>query len=476
MNTSSKQPLPVKISKKLRSRTLATPLIAFLAIILLAAACGRSSESDSAAEQTTATTENICTDVELEATEIGISASTITLLVIADIGSPLAPGLFQGSIDGARAKVNHINRNGGLGCRQIELIEHDSKLEAIATTNGFLRACEEALATVGSTALFALNTEALNTCDDKAGNPTGLPDLPERAVEPSHECSPNSFNVSGRQGVCPYSGSGERTYFTQVGGFKRLLREVLPDAHGVFLVPSDLASTIAALTPVNRAAQALGIGIDAEFGVSGFTPQAGFAAYLQAIRDNDSNYAFSGSNDEAMIKWRKEAAAQGGFDDIVWGCILTCYTPSFAEAPESAGVTLSLNFLPYNERHLNEDMDLFLTEINDDLPPSWAAGAWASVSLFETVVNEIVAEDGPNGITRAKILEKLRALRKYDGKGWFGEVDLSTGINSACFVTMEAKDGNYVRLYPEEPGTFDCNPDNLLEHTIDAAKEFQDGP
>ena len=457
-------------------------------LAVVAAACGRDSSSQDVATETTAAvtvgtssalqpgigSPEYCAAQTPEATEIGISESTIKILVMADVGSPLAPGLFQGSIDGTKAWANWVNKNGGLACRQIEVIDHDSALNPIESTNGFLRACEEAFAMVGSTPLFALNTEAQQTCDDKAGNPTGIPDIAERAVEPAHECSPNTFYVSGTQGQCPYSGSGPRTYHTQSGGFKRLLNQDLPDAHGVFLIPSDLPSTIAALVPVTRAAEARGIVNDGEFGVSGFTPQAEFGTFLQALRDNDSNYGFNGSNDVAMLKWLAEAEAQGGFEDIEWGCILSCYTPTFVEDPLAEGVALSLNFLPFNEREHNEDLDTFLTEINheNDFPPSWAAGAWISGRLFQTVVEDIIAEEGINTLTRARVLEGLNEVTEYDGEGWHGKVDISTRINSPCFVSLRVTDGEYIRQHPAEPGTFDCSEENILIHTLDISEEF----
>ena len=51
---------------------------------------------DSGATPTT-TMMDPCEAETPEATEIGVSEDKITVLVMADIGSPLAPGLFQGS-------------------------------------------------------------------------------------------------------------------------------------------------------------------------------------------------------------------------------------------------------------------------------------------------------------------------------------------------------------------------------------------
>ncbi len=104
---------------------------AFCVFSLVIAACGRDSDDSSdtvAATETTApaaettaaaVTETTapaaggettvapveepadpCEGAALEATEVGVSESEITVTVMADTGSPLAPGLFQGNVDG----------------------------------------------------------------------------------------------------------------------------------------------------------------------------------------------------------------------------------------------------------------------------------------------------------------------------------------------------------------------------------------
>ncbi len=64
---------------------------------------------------------------------------------------------------------------------------------------------------------------------------------------------------------------------------------------------------------------------------------------------------------------------------------------------ERQGTDLSLSFLPYDERDLNEEMATFLDTIGQDFPQSWAVGAWTAGRAFEQAVNSIVDADGPNG-------------------------------------------------------------------------------
>ena len=104
-----------------------------LAMVLVAAACGggKSIGNGAAPGNTsapTATTSDLCHTTQLQSTEVGVTPTTITVTVVADTGSPLRPGLFQGSVNGVQAWAKYINANGGLACRQVVVKTADSKL------------------------------------------------------------------------------------------------------------------------------------------------------------------------------------------------------------------------------------------------------------------------------------------------------------------------------------------------------------
>ena len=415
-----------------------------------------------------------CAGVKLEATETGVSADKITVVVMADVGSELAPGLFQGNLDGTKAWAKAVNAAGGLACRQIEVIEWDSKINPTESTNGFLEACSKAAALIGSSSLFIGDVSIIETCPDKAGAATGIADIAERAVDAKHQCSANVFPTTGVQGSCPYSGEGVRDYTAAVGPYKQYEKISKDPLHGIYLIPSDLPSTIQSSMPTIRALNAIGYVSDGEFGVSGRAEQAVYAQFVAAMKASKSNIAFDGSNDQAMIKLRSEAVAQGFNDpNVIWACSLACYTKSFKDDPNVDGTYLWLPFLPYEERSSNAELDAFLTNIGDKFPPSWAVGAWNAGRAFEIAVNKIVAADGPNGITRAKIIESMRTVTDFTSNGWIGAVDFSKKALGPCFVMLQVKNHEYVRVFPTEVGTMDCSPDNLNTWSGDSMAEYK---
>ena len=77
----------------------------------------------------------------LEATDTGVTADTITIQVMADTGSPLAPGLFQGNVDALKGFEKYINANGGIGCRQLEGRDVGLQAHPDESKNGQINAC-----------------------------------------------------------------------------------------------------------------------------------------------------------------------------------------------------------------------------------------------------------------------------------------------------------------------------------------------
>lgn len=470
-------------------RVLFRWLAAILALGLMASACGSDRDDAETVASTTTTTEapddgdgdgdgdgdptpttteateaDPCEGVTLEATEIGVSEDTIKVIIMADVDSPLAQGLFQGSVDGVEAWEDKVNANGGLACRDVEVEFHDSKLTPATTVEGFLKACESALALVGTTVLFALDTSDLNSCEDQAGNPTGVPDIGYITTEVAHQCSANSFLLSRPGAECPYEG-GPREYTAAVGATAELSERLGVDFNGLFLVPADLPSTIASAVPQVAAQQEVGVTFDGVFGVSGAATQAEFGPFVTTMRDNDSNYVYNGSNDQAMLKMKREAALQGlDVDAVTWLCTLSCYTPAFIDegGADAEGVYVWSFFLPFEEADTNEELGTFMENIGTDFPPAWAAGAWIDGLLFEDAINAIVERDGPNAITRQALLDELRTVTTFDAGGWWSTTDFtSTSTIGSCFMVMQVQDGEYVRVHPEERGTLDCSTDAI---------------
>jgi hypothetical protein len=425
----------------------------------LAVSCSRSDNSSTS--PTTASATDACQDETLRSTDVGVTKDTITIEVMADVGSPFAPGLFQGNIDAVKAYADYVNAHGGLACRKLAVRVWDSKLNANETKNGQIDACHSAFALVGDNTLFNPDPSAMANC--------GLPDVAAIAVDIHEICNPTTFLATGVTETCPVPSSGPVDFTFGAGG-ARYVAEHHPGLHGLYLIPGDLPTTIQSGLVVARSIEEAGLTFDAKPKVSGRAEQPAYTPLIQLMRDHESNLVFNGSSDAVMIKMRKETAAQGYTGVKVWMCILGCYTNTFRNAGDVVdGTYVSLAFLPFEEKAYNDELAAYIDSVGESKIDAWGAEAWQAAALFKQAMNDVVERDGPNGITRSALLKALAAIDDFSDNGWVGSIGPRRA--GSCFVLLQLRDGEFRRVYPAKKGTLDCNPKNLMRYSLDAIAE-----
>jgi Periplasmic binding protein len=468
---------------RLRWCVLATASV----LVVTACSSGKSGGGSSAGNglggaTTTATAANsACKTTPLKSTEVGVSASTITVTVVADVNNSIRPGLFKGSWDGVKAWGDYMNSKGGLACRRVVVKEGDSKLSPTDASNAVAAACGDSVALVGTTALFLQNVSAMESCKDQAGKPTGIPDIADLQTEVAQQCSKVSFAALPTGSSCPYSGTGLRTvrvgYTTYDYYFKHFGAHAL---HGVFTIPNDLPSTISASMPLFRAENRMGIPSDAEFGKSGTAIQTDYTEVAQALKNHKSTYARNGLDYKGTVLERKEAQVQGVNTVKVWDCSVQCYDKRLIQEGGNAvdGQYVWLNFLPFEDKGSNAELDAFLQY--DKTPDGFGASAWIAGEIFARAVNDTIKTNNGdrNSITRANLLSAIRNMHDFDANGMIPKIDVGNKIGSTCVVGMQVTNGKFVRIDPIQPGTFDCDtnaagvPKPALTFAIDPVKEY----
>ncbi|MCU1485440.1 MAG: hypothetical protein JWN67_2186 [Actinomycetia bacterium] len=452
-------------------------IIVLLVVLgLVAASCGRDDKGGtdnnaSGGTSTTAAADDKCASEKPTATDIGVTADKITVETLADVGSSLAPGLFQGNHDAMEAYAKYVNANGGIACRQLEVKLWDSKLNPDESKNGLIDACANAVAMVGGNALFNPDVSAMTNCKDKAGAATGLPDIAALANDINEQCAPTAFLIQGVSEGCKVL-TGERDLSAFIGPTKYYL-SLEKDLHGLFLVPGDLPTTVQSATYQIKAQQDAGVKWDAVLKVSGRDEQAAFTPKVQQIKANKSTYAYMGSNDRAMVNLMKEAKAQGVDTVKVWACSLACYTPNFVTngGADVEGAYVWMQFLPFEEKASNPALKAYVDEIEKFAKvDSFGAQAWQAGMLFKQVIDKIVATDGVNGITRAKILETLKTTTDFTADGWMGDKGKDLRGFSTCFLIMQVEGGKFVRRFPAKAGTLECDDNAKVTVHLDPAK------
>ena len=411
-------------------------------------------------------------DQALTASDVGISPTEIRIGVVADTGSSLAPGLFQGAVDATQAWAKYMNeKEGGLAGRKIVVDTYDSQLNANEARNKIIEACQKDFAIIATSALFLNNVDDLIGCKDIKGAATGLPDFPIVTTEVVQQCSPVSHGVNPPILDCATKDQHPQTYRGSLGATKYYLKQFGKNAlHGVFLYPSDIASAKNSQVPAFTAQQQAGIKQDATFDVSARAQQSAYTPFVQALKDNGSTYARTGGNDAGLISFMKEAKLQGVNTVKVWDCSLQCYDKDILAAPETEGLYVWTLFLPLDETKNNKMLANYVKYMGADKADGFGAQGWASGILLRDAVNQVIEESGNKNVTRAAVLKATDGITEFDADGMIAQSNPGEGIPSNCYALSQVKGGKFVRVFPKKKGTFQCEANNAYEIKLDLIK------
>ena len=411
-------------------------------------------------------------DGNLTATDVGITPTEIRIGVIADTGSQLAPGLFQGAVDGVQAWADYMNeKEGGLAGREIVIDTYDSKLTAEDARNAIIDACSKNFAVVGTAALFVNNVDDLVECKDAKGAATGLPDFPIVTTEIVHQCSPVSWGINPPGIDCATKDQNPQTYRGPLGATHYYLKEFgKKSLHGTFLYPSDLKSAKNSQVPAFTAQQKAGIKQDSTFDVSALAPQSAYTPFVQAMKDSGATYARHGGNDAQWIALRKEAKIQGVNTVKVWDCSLQCYDKdlvSSANAADMEGQYVWVPFIPFEEASTSKAEQNFLKYIGRDKADGFSLQAYSSGLFLRDVINAVTKDAGNNAVTRSAVLEAAPTVTSFNADGMLAETNVGQHLPSPCYALLQIKGGKFVRVFPTKKGTLDCNPKNVYTIKMD---------
>jgi len=399
------------------------------------------------------------------ATDIGVTAKEIRIAVVADVDNPYAPGLFQGSVDAVKGAVKTINQQGGIGGRKVVVDFYDSQLNPNESRKAMIEACENDFAVVGSATLFLTSVDDEVNCTDKNGRAIGLPDIGGIVTGVPHQCAAVSFPAQPPQLRCDTANQDPQTYQGQQGAAKWLLKNVNKDLHGALVLPNDTKDAYRGIKVQAEVAYQAGIGKDQEVAKSGRDPASAYTPVVQQLKADDSNYVFDGLAYSQMVEMQQEAALQGvDSSKITWQCTGACYDPKYIETGGSVteGTYMWLAYLPFSETKHNKALATMVKNVGSSKTTGLGVYSYVAGLAFQQVMNDLVAKQGVNAVTRANLLAGLQKLTSFDAGGIIGTTDIANKKTSSCFVLIQVKHGKFVRVHPEQAGTFDCKKSNYV--------------
>jgi ABC-type branched-subunit amino acid transport system substrate-binding protein len=445
------------------------------AAALLAAGCSSASSTSSAPAASSAAASSAATGATsapaasaaptgtVPANDVGITATTIKVGMIADVNNPLVPGLFQVSVNAINAWAKDVNAAGGLDGRQVQVDFCDSQLNPNATTSCVIKACQNDFALVGTSANALIDLADVDGCKNAAGKAVGLPDLAAFAFPPL-SCDPDTYLVAGLGSYCSTAKENPQTYKVPVAD-ARYLTSKNSDLHGIWLYDSDDPTFKYTQTPVFQAESNLGIKADGQkfYAISGALPQSALTPYIQQIKASGATFVYDDVTSQSMVLLRKEAALQGVNTVKVWECNSGCYDPTFTQQGGSAvdGTYANLLDLPYmTDYKLNPQLDKLVTDLGGlDKVSNNAINSYVMAILFQDAVNKVIASG--QTLDRAALFTALSNEHSFNADGIIGTTDVGNRLPSSCSVVVQLQNGVWNRVDPTTPGTFDCNPANV---------------
>ena len=401
------------------------------------------------------------------ASEIGVTAKTINIAVVADVDNPIAPNVFKGVVDGAQAGAKFVNANGAVAGRKIVVDFIDSKLNPNQVRNAIITACGQDLAMVGTaTALFS-GLPDLTGCKDQAGAATGLPDIGAIVLGTPQACAPVSFPVIPSQIDCSTVGQNPQTYRGNQGIFKYLAKQN-PKLNGPFLKTNDSPDAERSTDVLTKAAEHGGINVTSTPTVSNRDTQSAFTTIISKMKQDGSNWSDNGLAAPGAVLLRQEAAVQGLTDPkIIWQCTSACYDEKQMAAAGSAmdREYMDLGFLPFSEAKANKTLAGFLKYVGKGNANAFAVYGFEAVLAFQQAATTAAKSSG--GLTRSSLLTALKNTTSFNAGGMVGTVNIGAKVPSSCFMAIQWNQGKFHRVYPAKVGTFDCTPSNRYTFSAD---------
>jgi ABC-type branched-subunit amino acid transport system substrate-binding protein len=409
-----------------------------------------------------------------KATEIGVSATEIRIAVVADVDNPFAPGLFQSAVDSVRGAAKYINANGGIAGRKVKVDFIDSHLNPNDSRNAIITACQQDFALVGTEALFLTNMDDAINCKDINGQTTGLPDLGAITTGIPEMCAPVTYTPTGPQLLCDTKSQHPQTYQGNQGDTTYYKKKFGKDLHGAFVLPNDTQDANRGDAVQEAIAVQNGVKADQSPTASGRDPQSVYTPIVQKMKNDNSNWGWSGLAYANVAQFHQEAQLQGIYDtkSTIWGCTTACYDPKYIKTAGATadGTYIPLGFMPFNETKQNKGVADYVKYTGKNKVAGLGVYAWAAGIELQQALQSVVKAQGNNAITRANLLDALKNMTSFDANGFIGKANVGGKVTTSCFVLTQVQNGKFVRVWPKKAGTFDCKKSNHVTVKADLIK------
>ena len=369
--------------------------------------------------------------------EVGVTADSVTIATGDDAGYAGSPGLNSQIADAVEALVAKCNELGGINGRQITLNYYDAKLLEVGPA--IQAACDEGnFMLVGEGWAFDSNQEEIRLgC--------GLPAVPAYTV-----------SAAFAHGPMVYQGLPNPADETPAGVFAQVAALFPDEVKGVGMLVANYSATQETRDKFVAAAPGFGWTFSEttlEYSIGG---ESDWTPFVKQLQDAGSTaVGWSGSCLPNLQLFAQTAKANGL--DVPIFTDANHYEAKCAEANTDGALDnlyLRMAFIPFEEADVNKATQDYLDLIEASGGDVALLGAQATSSflLWATAASSCGAE-----LTRQCTLDALANTNEWDAGGLHAPTDPGGNHPPKCNIVLHLEGGEYVRVAPEERGTFECD-------------------
>ncbi len=380
-----------------------------------------------------------------DGSEVGVTASDVTISGGDDAGYAGAPGLDHQATDAIKALVAKCNELGGINGRTIKYNYFDAGVFNVGPA--IQGACDaKSFFLVGEAWSFDGNQEEIRLgCK--------LPAVPTFAV-----------NAAFAMGKDVYEGLPNPADETPAGEYA-MMTALLPDAvKKIGALAANFSSTQDPRDKLIAASPAFGWGFSEttlEYNVAG---EADWTPFVKQIKDAGSTaVSFTGTCLPGFQVFDQTAKANGL--DVPVFADSNFYEAACAAANTDGAMNnlyTRMAFIPFEEADVNKATQDYLDLLSAAKGDVSLLGAQATSSFLLWATAASACGDT---LTRACTLTNLANTHKWTGQGLHAAADPGGNHPPSCNIMLKLDGTKYVRVAPEKRGTFQCDPSWIAKVT-----------
>ena len=386
----------------------------------------------------------------------GVDDDSITIGLADDRGFASAPGLNQHQTNAVISFIRMCNEMGGINGRQIEYIEYDGAI--FEATARMTEACEQVFMLVGSG--FALDGFA-----EQVRVGCGLGAVPAWTVSVDFAHGPWQVNAVPNPGdQTPMSMAVHGAQVAEDRGYD------ITKSGSMF---GDFGATQETWYKVSDTypdyGYEFGDDLALEYSING---EADWTPFILQLKDAGAEIVYFTGSCPFYFQFVRESAALNELDAL-WATDANFYDNACSAVNTEGALDntfVRMVFLPFEEAEYNKATQDFIEVLTEDGNDELTLLGMQAVSSFLLWATGAAACG--SDLTRDCVLDEIREITEWNGHGLHVVTNPASNIAPTCGMLMELRGTEYVRVLPEEPGTFDCDSswssDVEIQAVIDA--------